>query len=54
MVTLTANGIKRYRELDVWIPELKLGFEYQVCTICSCLVLVAVVAVIVNRRRRRR
>lgn len=24
------NGHKTYLELDVWIPDLNLGFEYQV------------------------
>lgn len=27
-----------YHELDIWIPELTLGFEYQVC-LCSFAVL---------------
>ena len=25
------NGKKSYYEIDIWIPALKLGFEYQVC-----------------------
>ena len=24
------NGVKRYYEIDVWMPTLKLGFEFQV------------------------
>lgn len=24
---------KRYLELDVWIPDINLGFEYQVCSV---------------------
>ena len=31
LVSITSTNRKAYRELDVWIPELKLGIEYQVC-----------------------
>lgn len=31
LVDSTLRQHSVFRELDVWIPELKLGFEYQVC-----------------------
>ena len=31
-------------ELDVWIPDLRIGFEYQVC-VCVCVCVRACVRV---------
>ena len=29
--------VKKYFELDVWIPELNIGFEYQVYVFMLCV-----------------
>ena len=31
-VQIISPFTQRYLEVDIWIPELRIGFEYQVCS----------------------
>lgn len=36
-VGIKTEDTNYFLEIDVWIPDLKLGFEYQVCLCCELL-----------------